>query len=118
MKKVYYIVIFILALVQLSSFVSALESGDVAFMGVEADKVLNLFSGILAAALCIITYVAYRRTNRNRLIFVSLAFLLFAVKGLMEATEIFAEAGYWLDLTVSALDFGILLSFFYGVLRK
>ena len=66
----------------------------------------------------VLTIMAYRRTGNKRLLFVSLAFLLFALKGFMLGSEIFLGEWPFVDPVTSFLDFAILLSFFAGILGK
>jgi len=107
-----------IVLVLLCPAVLAEEADDVEVFGVEFEKVLNLGSGLLATALFILTSLAYRRTKRGRLLYVSAAFLLFAVKGVLTSLELFFGEWPWADPAASFLDFGILLSFIVGVMKK
>lgn len=109
---------FLLAAALSSSLVFAQESGDLMFIGFEIEKLLNLGSAVLATILFILTIAAYRRHMTKRLKFVSLAFLLFAIRGLITSLEIFGIDWIYVDPISSLLNFAILLSFFYGVLRK
>lgn len=119
-KKSFFFVIIALMLVQISMLVLAQEEGDdLEVFGIEAEELLNLGSGLLATVLFILTLIAYKRTNRKRLLYVSAAFLLFALKGFLMSTELFF--GDWssvIDPIASLLDFAILLSFFFGIIRK
>lgn len=94
------------------------EDGDWEIFDLEVEKLLNLGSGILATALCIVTLSAYKTTGRKRLLYVSLAFALFAIKGFLTSTELFFEEWVWIDPLASMLNFGILLAFFAGILKK
>ncbi len=94
------------------------EGGDVEVFGLELEKLFNLGSGLLAAILFVITFVAYRRSMNKRLLYVSVAFLLFAVKGFLTSLELFAGDFSWIDPVASFLNFAILLCFFFGVLKK
>jgi hypothetical protein len=50
---------------------------------------------------------------------VTIAFLLFAVKGFLIASDIFfPNKTGWVDPIANFLDFGILLSFFFGIIKK
>lgn len=96
----------------------ALDEGDISIMGLELDKLLNLLSGILSAALLALTLMAFRRSGNERLVFVSAAFFLYSVKSFMLASALFMEDWAFIDPAASFLDFAILLSFFLGILRK
>jgi hypothetical protein len=87
--------------------------------GLEFDDLFTIGSSLLASALFILTLIAYKRDGRKRLLYVSVAFLLFAIKGFLIASDIiFPEKGVWTDPAAKFLDFAILLSFFFGLLKK
>lgn len=117
-NKMLLLAILTFVLIQLSSFVFAEEGDDLEIFGLEVEKLLNLGSGLLATGLFILTVIAYKRTKRKRLAYVSLAFLLFAVKGFLTSSEIFFGDWQWVDPTASFLNFAILLSFFFGIVKK
>ena len=116
-KKILFCIIAIL-LMQLPILVLSEESGDIFVGGFELEKLLNLGSGLLAIALFILTLSAYQKNRNKRFLYVSTAFLLFAVKGILISMEIFFGDWGWVDPVASVLDFAILLSFFFGILRK
>jgi len=91
---------------------------DIEIYGLELEKLLSLFNGLLASVLFIITFVAYSRDQRKRLLYVSIAFLLFAFRSFIIASELFVGEVVLLDPLATVLDFVILLTFFYGLLRK
>ena len=119
-KKAWLFGIIALILMQISFTVSAQEENDdLEIFGLEAEKLLNFGSALLAAALFGLTLVAYNRSGRQRLLFVSAAFLLFAFKGFLMATELFfGDWAAWIDPVASFFDFAILLSFFFGIIKK
>ena len=110
------ILAFILA--SLTGFAFAQESGDLKLSGYELEKLLNLGSALLSMGLFAATFLAYRRTGNKRLIYVSIAFLLFAVRGFLTSRELFFQDWTWADPTASFLNFVIILSFFIGVMKK
>jgi hypothetical protein len=111
---------FFLLMLQIPFLVYAQEDGFVDFQvfGLELEKLLNLGSGILAATLFLLTIYAYKRTKRDKLIFISVAFLLFSIKSLMMGIELFIDEIIGVDPITAILDFAILISFFYGVIKK
>ena len=112
------LVVGLIALILFAIPAIAQESEDVIVGDFELEKLMNLGSAILSVFLLILVAIAYRRTENKRLLYVSTAFLLFAVKGFLTSLEIwFGDLG-WVDPIASFLDFGILLSFFFGILRK
>ena len=62
--------------------------------------------------------LAYIRTGRTKLLYVSAAFLLFAIKGFLMGSEIFFGEFPGVDIITSVLDFAILLAFFFGVIKR
>ena len=94
------------------------EQEDLEIYGIEVEKLLNLGSGIVAAVLFLLTLLAYKRTHNARLKYVSIAFFLFAVKSLLMGVEIFIGEVPGVDLITSSLDFAILLSFFFGIIKE
>ena len=87
--------------------------------GLELDNVITLIASIMAMVLFGLTFLSYKRDGRTRFLYVSIAFLLFAIRGLLLTLDIFypQQAG-WVDLFAAVLDFAILLSFFFGILKK
>ena len=100
------------------SFALAEDTGDLSIGDFEIEKLLNFGSGLLAAGLFTATFLAYKRTKNKRLVYVSIAFFLFAAKGFLTSHELFFEEWPWVDPTASFLNFAILLSFFFGVMKK
>ncbi len=123
MSKKYMLLfgIFILLLAMSSFIVSAAEVPDVPYLnsGVDLSGLIIIGSSILAIILFIITFIAYRRDGRKRLLYVSIAFFLFAIKGILLTIDAFLpQKGIWTDPLANILDFAILLSFFFGVVKK
>jgi len=114
--KKLFIFLFVVILLSINGL--AEDDEDISIYGLELEKVLNFGSGILAILLSLLTYIAYRRTQNARLKFVSLAFLIFAIKGFLTSQELFFREWSWVDPTASILDFIILLTFFFGILKK
>jgi hydrogenase/urease accessory protein HupE len=95
------------------------ESGeDLAIFGFEVEKLFNLGSGVLATVLAVLTYLAYKRTQGERLMYVTIAFILFAIKGFLTSLELLDIEISWVDPTASFLNFAILLCFFIGIVKK
>jgi hypothetical protein len=118
-KKLLIFAMLILMIFQVS-LVSAVEheENDAEIFGLEVEKLLSVGSGILASVLFIFTYMAYNRSGRNKLKFVAIAFLLFALKAFLIGSELVIEELPMVDTISVILDFVILLSFFYGVIKK
>ena len=117
-NKLILVGIFVLVLVAFSSFTLAEEHDEIEIFGLELEKLLNLGSGLLAGALSLMTFISYNRSKNKRLLYVSVAFILFAVKSLLSGSEIFFGEWPFIDPLSSIFDFAILLSFFLGILKK
>jgi hypothetical protein len=116
-KNIFFIVLVLLSIIAIP-IVIAEEDDDVSIFGLELEKLLNLGSGILALALFFVTIAAAKRTGNKRLKYVSIAFLLFAAKGLLISHELLITEIIWIDIATSVLDFAILLAFFFGIIKK
>ncbi len=86
--------------------------------GISIDTLISIATSIMAAILFVISAVAYKKDKRKRLLFVTGAFFLFAVKGfLIVADELIPQTG-WPEPVAHLLDFGILILFFSGLAKK
>lgn len=113
--------IFFLLLFLSLVIVSAAEVNDVPYLklGIDLSGLITIGSSILAIILFVITFIAYKRDERKRLLYVSIAFFLFAVKGILLTVDaLLPQKGIWTDPLANILDFAILLSFFFGVVKK
>lgn len=82
------------------------------------DTLISIATSILAVFLFLISAIAYKNDKRKRLLFVTGAFFLFSVKGfLIVADEFFPQTG-WPEPLAHLLDFGILILFFSGLVKK
>lgn len=126
MKKSYslFLGMFFSILVISSTFVLAVEETvknepNSQILKIGIDELITIGSSLLATVLFILTFIAYKRDGRKRLLYVSIAFLLFAIKGFLISSDIFFPGKWgWIDPTANFLDFAILLSFFFGLLKK
>jgi len=98
----------------IQALLSWLLGGDASF---EVDETLSLAVGLVSLVLMALTLVAYRRTNLKRLIPVSAAFGLFALKTFVRHVGLFVlNWGFeTADLVLTILDFMILVMFFLSV---
>ena len=83
----------------------------------ETSELLSVVVGLFALVLLALSITAYRKTNLRRLLFVSLAFGLFAVKELISQIDFFAfSIGSGTLATLSTvMDLVILLFFFLAL---
>jgi hypothetical protein len=87
------------------------------FPEVELYESLNVVVALVAIILLVISLLAYRRTNLRRLLFVSVAFGLFAVQALTrELDELVSALGSGTEqIIIIILDLAILLLFFLAL---
>lgn len=121
--KIKYMIMCLLLLVSLMSMVladsdDAFDMDDPEVFGIELEKLFYFNGGILATILCVLTFLAYKRSGHSRLVVVCFAFGLFAVKTFLISSELFIDEISWVDPVSAFLDFGILLAFFWGVIKK
>ena len=85
--------------------------------GIELELLLGLINSIVSLILFIITFLAFKRDGRDRLLYVSIAFLIFSIKSFLVSLELFVEIGL-IDPIAVILEFVALMSFFIGVFKK
>ena len=71
--------------------------------------------------LFVISAITYRRVQRTKLLFVSLAFALFFVKGLLLTLGLFVDSigdVFQSSVLVIMLDFGIMVFLYFSVVKK
>ncbi len=113
MYLLYIVLIFVM-----SSCALAAEQRDITVApGIELNNYIAAATGLLALILFIITLTAYQRTRNKKLIYVAIAFGLFAIKGFMIAADVLIKSNL-VDPVAYFLDFAILLSFFLGIIKK
>jgi len=119
MKKEYLaIFLCLIAIALLADITTAQEESEINLFGFELEKVIMLINAWISLFLFFISLIAYKRDGRARLFYVSLAFLIFSVKNFMISSELFFPEVAWFDPAATVLEFAVILSFFYGVLKK
>ena len=80
----------------------------------DATGIIVAWIVIVSLALVLITLLAYRRSEESRLLLVSVAFMLFFLKGILITLTLYANmfSLEYLLLYSSLLDLGILLLLF------
>lgn len=116
--KLFLLFVILLGIFLPNALAEEFEDHDVEWIGFEAEELLNLGSAILATILFILVNMAYNRSNNKRLLYVSAAFFLFAIKGFLDSHELFMVEISWFEPLASILTFAILLCFFLGVIKK
>ena len=120
-NKNHFFLIFVAAIILVSifSFVLAQETPvNPDTEGFELEKLISLINFVLALTLSIFTFIAYKRSGKSRLLFVSLAFILLAIRSFLVGYELIGGEISLADPVTVSLDFIAMLSFFYGVLKK
>jgi len=86
----------------------------------DLSEVFSIVVGFFAILLLIISLRAYRRTRMKRMLLVSSAFGLFAVKTFAYHLDIFIPdiESQGIEFILTALDLLILLLFFLAVVRR
>ena len=94
------------------------EGGTILGSGIGIDTLITIATSILAVILFVISAIAYKKDKRTRLLFVTGAFFLFAVKGFLIVADEFSPQTGWPEPVAHLLDFGILILFFSGLAKK
>ncbi len=119
MRKISIAILLILVFFPLIHVAAAeQEEGNYLIRGLELEKIIALLNAWIATFLCVLAFIAYKRDGRKRLLYVGIAFLLFAIKSFLLSSELFFQEVEWFDPLSTILELGVLLSFFYGVLKK
>lgn len=117
MRKI--IPILIILILQLNIVSSQLEdTKDIEFLGLELEKLVMLITALVSTILFIFTFIAYKRDGRSKLLYISIAFLLFSIKSFMLSSELFIQPAEWIEPSAILLELLAIISFFYGVLKK
>lgn len=83
------------------------------------DFVTRFVVFIIALALMIIALLAYKKKKSQRLMFIALAFLLFAVKWLLKVLDLYLSPGtFFTDPAENVFELLILTSLFIALFKK
>ena len=84
-----------------------------------AFDIVTVGISLIASALVIISFSAYRRRGDPKLFVISLAFLLFTLKGVIEIFDNFFLSSYsFFSILKKVLELLILLAFLFVLFRK
>jgi hypothetical protein len=112
------ILIGVLSLVATST-VFAAEACPVKEIRWDISDIIILSSTVLAAVLGIISFIGYRRDGRTKVLLVTGAFVLFALRGVFILSgDPFTLREPLFDIIANLLDFGVLACFFFGMTMK
>jgi hypothetical protein len=100
--------------------VMAAETNDVsAIHGWDITDIITVFTTILAAILGVISFIGYRRDQRTKFLLVTLAFTIFALKGVFILSgDLLALRQSLFDIIASLLDFAVLVCVFLSITMK
>jgi hypothetical protein len=96
-----------------ADFQDPLDKGNIA-------EIFDFGSGIFAALLFILSVIAYRNTGMRRILFVSIAFALFAIRTIVSNLDLFMPEieSSLIELTLAIMGFAALALFFIAIVRK
>ena len=91
----------------------AFDKGDIA-------EIFEFASGIFAAILCVLSLIAYQRVKLKKILFVAIAFGLFAVHTILSRLDLFMPdiESSLLELMLAITSFIALSLFFLAIVRK
>ena len=88
-------------------------------MAWEINIVSEFLTLFLSLGVLAISVLAYKKTKSKRLLIVTLAFLLFAVKWILKVADQFISPGFFFSRASEALvELGILALLFYAIFKK
>lgn len=96
------------------------ETNDVSrIQGLDVNDIIIVFTSISAFILGVLSLMAYQRDGREKFLFVTLAFFIFASKGIFViGNDLLSLQQPSLDIIAHSLDFLVLLCFFVGMIKK
>src|SRR5215475_5209828 len=96
-----------------ADFPDPLDKGNIA-------EIFDFGSGIFAALLFILSVIAYRNTGMRRILFVSIAFALFAIRTIVSNLDLFMPEieSSLIELILAIMGFAALALFFIAIVRK
>ncbi len=99
--------------------ITSLKGNDVnVIYGLDVPDIIMVFTTALAVILGTISFVAYRRDQRLKFLLVTLAFVFFALKGILIIGGDFLSYEHVFDITAALLDFVVLSCIFLSITMK
>ena len=124
MKLTYVIVLFscIFAIFIITNLPRAYALGDDpdAFDKGDIAEIFDFGSGIFAAILCVLSLIAYQRVKLKKILFVAIAFGLFALHTILSRLDLFMPdiESSLLEMILAITSFIALSLFFLAIVRK
>lgn len=88
-------------------------------VAIQFDPVTKIIVLLLSFGIFVISLLAYKKARSQKLLFVSIAFLLFSLKWLVKAFDLFFSPGNFLsDSSENVFEFFILVMLFFAIFRK
>ncbi len=85
----------------------------------QIDLFTKVVVALLAFSMFVVAFKAYRKSSSKKMLFVSLAFFLFALKWLVKIADLFFSPGSFLsDSSENVFELMILGLLFYAILKK
>ncbi len=109
----------IVLLIATPVFALAETNDRISVQGLDVTDLILVLTSALAIILGALSFIGYRHDGRTKLLFVTLAFFLFALKGaFIIGSDLLSLKQPDLDILASLLDFGVLLCFFAGIIKR
>ena len=91
----------------------AFDKGDIA-------DIFEFASGIFAAILCVLSLIAYQRVKLKKILFVAIAFGLFAIQTILSRLDLFMPdiESSLMEMILAITSFIALSLFFLAIVRK
>ena len=91
----------------------ALDKGDIA-------EIFEFASGIFAAILCVLSLIAYQTVKLKKILFVAIAFGLFAIQTILSRLDLFMPdiESSLMEMILAITSFIALSLFFLAIVRK
>ena len=88
-------------------------------IAVQMDPIVKILVFLLSASFFAVAFMAYRKNPSQKLLFVSLAFLFFALKWLVKLIDLFFSPGTFLgDSSENIFELVILGLLFFAILKQ
>lgn len=87
--------------------------------GWDINDIITMFTTALAVILGVISFIGYQRDKRSKFLLVTLAFAIFALKGIFILSgDLLALRQALFDIIASLLDFLVLICIFLSISMK
>lgn len=92
---------------------------DSSYFQWDTVDIITFFTTLLAIILGVVSFIGYRRDQRTKFLLVTLAFAIFALKGiLIIGGDLVSARTPAFDIIASLLDFAVLACIFFSITMK